>query len=1048
MVRVVRPRLLFIACCAGLGLVWFSIKGHGDQPPFQAETKVDFNRQVLPILADHCFACHGPDEKQRKADLRLDTREGAFAKLGDDVAIIVPGKASESLLVERILSDEPSKVMPPGKHNKPLTAVQKKVLQDWINQGATWNTHWAWTIPKRATLPAIKQGNWGSTPIDQFILAGLEREGLLPSAQADRATLLRRVTIDLTGLPPTPAEVDAFLADSSRMAFERVVDRLLASPRFGEHQARYWLDLARYGDTHGLHLDNYREIWLYREWVINAFNRNMPYDRFITEQLAGDLLPNATLEQIVATGYNRCHVTTSEGGSIEEEVYVRNVVDQVDTFGTVFLGLTVGCARCHDHKYDPLTMKDYYSLFAFFNNIDGSPLDGNLAQYAPIARVGSPEQLASLARVDQKLADVKAQITAKIATIRYEEPITKHSMPKRQNYIWIDDELPPGGKSSSDGSHNGRWQFITAPAAPVYSGRAAHTRKATGLSQHFVENAEPGLTVGQGDTLFAYVYLDPKDPPQEIMLQWNVGGWKHRAYWGENKIDWGADKTGERMLMGSLPETGRWVRLSVPVTKVGLKAGDVITGWAFTQFGGTVAWDKAGITTKTPQGVTDFTSLAAWLQYQQSLGGAKLPKTIQTNIKVASDKRNDDQRKQLRDYFLEYVNPRTRGKFAEEHRRLESLTKEKRQLDQQIPTTLVSKERKDQRPAYILKRGEYDQRGEAVTRGTPGMFPKLGKDQPRDRLGLARWLLAPEHPLTARVAVNRFWQQLFGNGLVKTTEDVGTQGEPPSHPELLDWLAVEFRESGWDVKRLLKLIVMSATYQQTSKVTPERLAKDPANRLYSRGPRFRLDAEIVRDQALFASGLLVEKLGGPSVKPPQPAGLWEAVGYVTSNTANFTADTGHEKVHRRSLYTFWKRTAPPPQMSALDAPSRESCTARRERTNTPMQALLLLNETQYVECARRLAERAMTEGGATLDTRLQYLVKLVLARPATSKELPVLKETFEAQLAHYTEAPAEAEKLIGIGESKSSPALARPELAAMTMVANVILNLDEAVTKE
>jgi len=1051
MVRSVPSRSLScLIALAVLGVLHWSagdLQSQG-QPAAKPRGKVDFNRQVQPILADHCFACHGPDEKKRKADLRLDTKEGAFARLGDDSLAIVPGKANESMLIERILSDDASLVMPPPKHRKPLTAEQKQVLQDWINQGAAWSTHWAWTAPKRPAVPSAKRPGWGKNAIDYFIQARLEQEGLVPSPAAEKSTLLRRVTLDLTGLPPTPADVDAFLADTTPSAYERVVDRLLASPRYGEHQARYWLDLARYGDTHGLHLDNYREMWPYREWVIRAFNRNLPYDRFITEQLAGDLLPHATLDQIIATGYNRCHVTTSEGGSIEEEVYVRNVVDQVDTFGTVYLGLTVGCARCHDHKYDPLTTKDYYRLFAFFNNIDGSPLDGNSAQPAPVMKVSTPEQSAKLAELDQRISGVKEKLTKSLAAIRYVEPENApvRADPHRRDYVWIDDELPRGAKSSSDGGLNGRWQFVSAPSNSVFSGRVAHGHTGTGLTQHFFEQAEPGLTVGPGDTLFAHVYLDPKNPPREIMLQWNVGGWKHRAYWGENKIDWGADKTGERLYLGPLPETGRWVRLNVPSVKVGLKAGDVITGWAFTQFAGVVTWDKAGITTKTPQGVIEFNSLTAWLSYELSIGGAKLAKPLQTALKTRPEKRTVEQTKQLREYFLENVCPTTRGEFAEFHWQIEKLTSEKQQLDQLIPATMVSKERKDERPAYVLKRGEYDQRGEPVGRDTPGMFPPLGKERPKNRLGLAQWLVAPEHPLTARVAVNRFWQQLFGTGLVKTTEDLGTQGEPPSDSELLDWLAVEFRESGWDIKRLMKLMAMSATYRQSSKVTRDRLLKDPANRLYSHGPRFRLDAEVIRDQALFASGRLVEKIGGPSVKPPQPAGLWEAVGYVSSNTANFKADTGHGKVHRRSLYTFWKRTAPPPQMSALDAPSRESCTARRERTNTPLQALLLLNETQFVECARCLAERSITEGGRTLDDRLNYLIKAVLARPARASELSVLKQAYREQYAHYTQKPVEAKKLLTVGETP--PIMPTAELAALTVVANIVLNLDEVVTKE
>jgi mono/diheme cytochrome c family protein len=1014
-----------------------------------AEPAVDFNRQILPILSENCFACHGPDASKRKAKLRLDTKEGAFAELRSGGRAIVPGKSADSALVERITSDDPTSIMPPPKTGKRLTAVQIDLLKRWIDQGAKWSQHWAFVPPVRPALPKVGAASWPSNGIDYFILARLEKEGLKPSPEADRVTLIRRVTLDLTGLPPTPEEVDAFLADRSPEAYEKVIDRLLRSSRYGEHAARYWLDAARYGDTHGLHLDNYREMWPYRDWVIKAFNTNLPFDRFIVEQLAGDLLPGATLEQQVASGFNRCHVTTSEGGSIEEEVYVRNVVDRVDTLGTVFLGLTTGCARCHDHKYDPITQKDYYSLFAFFNSCDEGALDGNAARYPPIVRVATAEHREALARLEKKVADIRKAIADEVARVKYEEPpdAAKSEPPARKEIVWIDDDLPAGAKPSADGGVNGRWQFVSRPEHPVYSGTKASMRSAEGLSQHFFEGANPGLKVGLGDVLFAYVYLDPSKPPREIMLQWHTGEWKHRAYWGENVIPWGADSTGERRRMGDLPARGQWVRLEVEAAQVGLTPGMVINGWAFTQHGGTVYWDRAGIVTQTPQGGQSSASLSNWLKTQRASGGAGLPRELQAIVKMAPAKHNAAQKKQLRDYFVENVWTKSRPTFAPLHRQLKEAEKEKEALDKQLPATLVSKERPQPRPAYILKRGEYDQRGLLVGRDTPGFLPPLPKDAPRDRLGFARWLVAPNHPLTARVAVNRFWQQFFGTGLVKTAEDFGAQGEPPSHPELLDWLAVEFREDGWDVKRFMKRLVMSATYRQSARVTADRLAKDPDNRLLSRGPRFRLDAETLRDQALFVGGMLVERLGGPSVKPPQPRGLWEAVAYTGSNTARFTPDTGPEKVHRRSLYTFWKRTSPPPQMTALDAPSRESCTVRRERTDTPLQALLLLNEKQYVECARGLAERVLREGGATPEARVAYLFRLATARRPDAKEAAELLSVYRDSLAEYSRDVEAARKLISVGETKPDAKLNPAELAAWTVVANLVLNLDEVLNK-
>jgi hypothetical protein len=1005
---------------------------------------IDFNKQVRPILSDNCFACHGPDDRKRKAKLRLDTKEGAFGRKG----VIVPGKSAESELIARITSDDADTHMPPPKSGKRLTPEQVELLRQWVDAGAPWSEHWAFVAPRRPRLPTVTDKGWVRNPIDAFVLARLERAGLRPSPEADKTTLIRRVTLDLTGLPPTPAEVDAFLADTSPNAYAKVVDRLLESPRYGEHMARFWLDAARYGDTHGLHLDNYREIWPYRDWVIKAFNGNKPYDRFVVEQLAGDLLPDATTDQVVATGYNRCHVSTSEGGSIEEEVYVRNVVDQVDTNGTVFLGLTVGCARCHDHKFDPITQKDYYSLFAFFNSIDGPALDGNAALPAPSLKVPTAEQAQAMKHIDEKADAVRRRIAVEVAKVKYDPAgdTAVPEQPERSEHVWIDDAVPAGAQTPADGGINLAWNFV-GPPHPVHSGGKSLRLAADGLKQFVLEKAAPGLRVGGGDKLFAYVYLDPKDPPKEIMLQWHSDAWRHRAYWGDNLIPWGKENSPERRHLGPLPKAGRWVRLEVDAAKVGATPGTVLTGWAFTQHGGTAYWDRAGLLTRTPQGDRPFETLTAWLAVQRATGGDGLPKPIQEIVKLDRAKRTARQQAQLRDYFVEHVYAGARAVFAPLHRHLAEVEKERAALEKQMPATLVFKERAEPRPAYVLKRGEYDRRGAPVTRATPAFLPPWPEGAPRNRLGLARWLVDLRQPLTARVAVNRFWQQCFGTGLVKTAEDFGAQGEPPSHPELLDWLATEFVADGWDVKKSMKRLVTSSTYRQSSKVTPDRLAKDPANRLLSRGPRFRLDAEMLRDQAFAVSGLLVEHLGGPSVKPPQPPGLWEAVGYTASNTARFKPDTGCAKVHRRSLYTFWKRTAAPPQMTTFDAPSRESCTVRRERTNTPLQALLMMNGPQYVEASRALAERALHEGGARLEDRLAYLFRLATARRPDATELGELAAAYRDHFAAYTKDVEAAKKLINVGESKPDGKLDASELAAMTMVANLVLNLDEVISK-
>ncbi|HLW64261.1 MAG TPA: PSD1 and planctomycete cytochrome C domain-containing protein [Gemmataceae bacterium] len=1014
---------------------------------------IDFGRQIRPILSENCFACHGPDEKKRQHDLRLDTKAGALGRLREGGYAIVPGKPLESELVSRITETDAAKRMPPAASHKTLTPAQIELITQWIGQGARWSEHWAFVTPSRPPIPKVMNASWGREPLDAFILHKLEASNLRPAKEADRVTWIRRVTLDLTGLPPTLAEVDAFVADKATDAYEKVVDRLLRSPRFGEHMARYWLDDARFGDTHGLHLDNYREMWPYRDWVINAFNRNLPYDQFIVEQLAGDLLPNATLEQIVASGFNRCHVTTSEGGSIAEEVYVRNVVDRIDTTGTVFMGLSIGCARCHDHKFDPIASKDYYRLFAFFNNLDSNPLDGNAARYAPIARVPTAEQAAELAKTQERLAQVQKKIAAELAKVKYDEAADP-KLPEKTDkfeFVWVEDALPSGAREVADGSINGKWEFVSAPA-PVFSGAKSIKRSSDGLGQVVFQDANPGLRVGAGDVLFAYVRIDPAKPPQEIMLQWHSDTWRHRAYWGDNKIDWGKDNSGERFKVGQLPDAGKWVRLEVDAAKVGIKPGTIVTGFALTQFGGTVYWDKAGIVTRTPQGAQAFDTVSAWLQMQKATGGAGLPKPLQDILKIETAKRTADQQKQLRDYFLEHAWSKTRAVFDPLHQQQRALEQERDKLDAAIPATLVSKENDTPKPAFMLKRGEYDKRGEQVDRQTPAFLPPMSADLPKNRLGFAKWLVDRNHPLTARVAANRFWQQLFGTGLVKTEEDFGSQGEPPSHPELLDWLAMQFMDDGWNVKKFMRMIVLSATYRQSSRGAEFGVraseSTDPNNRLLWHGPRYRLDAEMLRDQALFASGLLVEKVGGPSVKPPQPAGLWEAVGYVTSNTRNFSADTGHEKVHRRSLYTFWKRTAPPPQMSTFDAPSREACMARRERTNTPLQALLMMNETQYVECARALAERTMREAGTDAEARIMHMFRLATCRKPDAGEMTELLAMLHDYSAIYTKNPEAAKKLIAIGETKPDAKLAPAELAAWTMEANLILNLDEVLNKE
>ena len=1012
--------------------------------------EISFQRQVRGILSDKCFRCHGPDAEQRQAGLRLDLETAAMTKLESGMSAIVPGKTDESELVARITSDDPDVIMPPTDSDKTLSAAEVNILKTWIAQGASWGQHWSFAPVERSAVPVSGDQSKVVNDIDHFVRARLPDKKLQHSGAADRVILIRRVTFDLIGLPPTVAEVEAFVTDASPDAWDKVVDRLLASPHYGEQMARYWLDAARYGDTHGLHLDNYREMWAYRDWVINAFNSNMPFDVFTIEQLAGDLLDNPSDNQLVATGFNRCHVTTSEGGSIAEEVRVRNVVDRVVTTGTVFMGLTMDCTRCHDHKFDPITMKDFYSFYAYFNSIDGNPLDGNKKDHAPVLKVLTVELKEQVADLENTRTAAQQQLDQYLSSINYVEPETPSEpvAAKPEEFVWIDDTVPDGAKAQGDSP----WKFVKAPA-PVFSGDTSSTRTAKGRSQHFFDGASAPLKVSDGGTFFCYVYLDPEDPPKEIMLQWNDGSWNHRAYWGGNHIDWGRDNSVSRKRMGDLPKTGEWLRLEVPVAAVGLKSGSAINGWAFTQFDGTVYWDRAGLVDK-PDRPPLYDSFALWARDQKAAEGKSLPESIRGVCMKSAEERSSEENSRLQRHFLEFAFVDSQDTVVPLKKQIDDAVKRAEVIRNSGPTTLVFREKKDPQPAYMLSRGEYDRPGEQVVRATPAALPPMPEGVPQNRLGLAQWLTADNHPLTSRVTVNRLWQQFFGTGLVKTAEDFGSQGESPTHPLLLDWLSSELMHPQipgaaheWDVKHLVKLIVTSATYRQAAYVNPAAYEIDPNNRYLSRGPRFRLDAELLRDQALAVSGLLVDKIGGPSVKPPQPDGLWFAVGYSGSNTVRFKKDDGPENVHRRTLYTFIKRTAPPPQMSTFDAPSRESCVVRRERTNSPLQALLLMNDPQYVECARGLAARAIREAGSTPADRARFILQQCVLRNPMTTEIEGLVADFEAHLAEYKANPEAAKKLIAIGEVPAGDEIPATELAAWTMVANLVLNLDEVINR-
>ena len=1006
-----------------------------------ADSDLSFSADIRPLLSKYCISCHGPDKAKRKADLRLDVPESAFADLGGYAAII-PGKPEESEIYLRMVTKEKDDIMPPPDAKNPMSREDIEKLKQWIAEGAPFEDHWAFSAPVRKPVPKVPNQDWSKHPIDAFLFEKMAEKGLKPQVTASKETLLRRAFLSLTGLPPAPADILRFANDQSGDAYGKQVDRLLQSRQYGEHRARYWLDAARYGDTHGLHLDNERAIWPYRDWVIQALNDNKPFDTFTIEQLAGDLLPNPGIDQLVATGFNRCNVTTSEGGAIPEEFAVRYGVDRVNTLTTVWMGVTVGCAQCHDHKFDPFTQKEFYQLFAYYNNLDEKAMDGNAFIYPPTVQLTSDEDHEKLASFDQKIERIEKAIRVNLASIDYEDPGRRAKDKERKDYIWIEDELPEGAKASDA---DGGWQFVSGSGFPTYQGIKSHRRSAQGSGQHFFTEARSKLVVGSGDTLFTYVYLDPIKPPKSIMLQFHTNDWEHRAFWGEDVIPHGSGKGAGHQWLGDLPEPGQWVRLEVPADSVGLSAGDRLDGWAFSQFDGTVYWDHSGIHTQIPQGNEGFQSLSVWMHFIGQAKDAGLPKDLKTIAKKGTDKRSNAENQILRDYFLEHVCSETQFLFSALHDQKKKISNARSKYEQGIPISLISKERKEPRDTFVLVRGEYDKHADKVIPAVPEVLPPLPEGAPNNRLGLAQWLVDPAHPLTARVMVNRFWHQHFGRPLVMTAEDFGTQGELPSHPELLDWLAVEFIESGWDMKHIHRLIITSAAFKQSSAISPQALEIDPENRFLSHGPRYRLDAEVLRDSALFISGLLVEKMGGKGVKPYQPSGLWKAVAYPSSTTANYKRDNG-DALYRRSIYTFVKRTSPPPSMSTFDAPNREACTVKRERTNTPLQALAMMNDIQYVEAARCFAERVVEQSLPETEQRLNYAMQLATGRTLAEDELKLLGNLYTKHMATFKKNQEAAKGLIQTGEAPRISDATPEELASLTMICNLILNLDEIMT--
>lgn len=1008
-----------------------------------------FNRDIRPIFADKCFACHGPDAGTREADLRLDTREGALADLGGTRAI-VPGNLRRSEVWKRITTKDEDVRMPPADSHKELSAEEVDRIRRWIEAGAPYEMHWAFEPIARPTLPGA--GGQPSNPIDSFILEKLEQMGLSMSPEADKPTLIRRVAFTLTGLPPTLAEIEQFLQDTAPNAYEAMVDRYLASPHYGEEMARHWLDLARYGDTHGLHLDNERQMWAYRDWVIGAFNRNLPFDQFTIEQLAGDLLLEPTRDQLVATGFNRCNVTTSEGGAIDAEYAFRYAVDRTATMAETWLGLTAGCAVCHDHKYDPLTQKEFYSLYAFFNSAADPAMDGNALLTQPVLRLAEPEDEQQLAAWDARLAELRAQLAARVAAIDYVDPATLDPQPPplETDFVWVDDAFPADGNVVASPGHP--TQFVNVSTGePVRHGDRALKRNSTGLAQDVWQTNQGSLDIPPGAKIYAHVWLDPGDVPQAIMLQFFKNGWLHRAVWGDYEvIDWGTPGTTERVSMGTLPEPGHWVRLEFDAETVGLHSGDRITGLALTQYGGTVYWDLVGVVGVVHPATDGNYSLSVWWQQRLDKSGGDIPNELKPLARaVPIDQLNESEHQHVVEYYLQHVNRDAQQVLSELQQEITHVENQRQAYDQAIPRTFIYRDVPQPRASFVMARGQYNAPGEEVFPNVPACLPPLeprDSSKPADRLDLAQWLVNPNHPLTARVAVNRWWQQVFGTGLVRSSADFGTQGELPSHPELLDWLATHFRESGWDIRGLVRLMVTSRAFRQQSRASSQLIEQDPENRYYARGPRIRLDAEQIRDNALAVSGLIKLQMGGKGVKPYQPDNIWEPVGYVDSNTRFYKRDSG-DALYRRSIYTFFKRTAPPPFMANFDAPNREQPCSRRQRSNTPLQALQLMNDVQHVEAARALAQRMMRSGGDDSAARIAWGFRLVTSRQPADDELDVLVRQWKIHYVRYSEQPEDAQRLIQFGESPLDQELDIAELSAYTLVASTIMNLDETLNR-
>jgi len=1030
--------------------------------------QVSFSLHVRPILSDRCFSCHGPDAEGRVTDLRFDTEEGMRASLSGSPRsrAVRAGNPGSSELVHRILSGDDAYRMPPPESNLSLTPEEKAILIRWIEQGAEFEEHWAFSAPERPNVPTVHDADWPRDDLDRFVLARMEHAGKTPSEEAAREAWLRRVTFDLTGLPPTVVEISDFLGDTSDGAHERVVDRLLASEHYGERMAAEWLDLARYADSHGYQDDGWRNMWPWRDWVIRSFNENRPYDEFVIEQLAGDLLDNPTRDQILATGFNRNHLQSQEGGIVLEEYRTDYVANRTDTFGKAFLGLTMECGRCHDHRYDPVSQEEYYELFSFFNSnneIGNIPYAG---EASPTVILTTEVEDEELARIRAKIAELEAE--ADVANARWDadassmapgsavtiQGMTAHypieEFVEKDNLLTLEDRVQP----DSAGYFWGDRERLPEIVDGVDGGKAmtlvGDGWLDAGNKRHHFERFDPftvsawlriedpdtwgpliAKTSGLMDGDRGYMtFLNPDHtitarvvhvgPDNEIRIRSeepvSTGEWHHLAF----RYDGSSRAAGIDIVLNGKVLPSR-------IITDNLKQSTRITIDPFT--GDSTNWAGPGDLrlgfTDNNQRMLDQVTFDEWKVFNRRL-------TLPELRTLAGQ---DTGSHEWRDYAVTTGSDAWKQVAAElRHWR----AREDRILTH-APEVMVMRELPEPRPTYLLHRGQYDAPRDSVGRDTPEAVLPFPDDLPKNRLGLAQWLFLDENPLTARVAVNRLWQQVFGRGIVATSDNLGSQGAIPTHPELLDWLAIEYRESGWDTKAMLRRLVLSATYRQSSVASPDVMKDDPDNVLLARGPARRLTAEMMRDHALAASGLLVDDLGGPPVRPYQPAGLWKE--QATRNGTEYVQDEGDD-LYRRSLYTIWKRTTPPPSMMIFDASERNLCVVRRQSTSTPLQALVLMNDPQYVEASRALAERMLREGGSTDEERIAFAFRALTSRDPVPKERNALVALLATQRAHFAAAPEDARRLLTTGEHARDTSLPAVEVASMTSVASTILNHD------